>query len=159
MTPEQMSQKAQELFLQGFHCSQAVLAVIAEMFEVESDAAIAAVAPFGGGIASTGNVCGTLSGAIASIGLLMGKKEPAAKDHRAMWKLGNRMVREFENITSEFGGINCSNIARVDWHDRDAVRAFYRDKNSSRHTACKKVIGETVMVLADMLADVDFDRK
>ncbi len=155
MTREQMSQKAQDLFLQGFHCSQAVLAVTAEMFEMEADDVIAALAPFGGGMASTGNVCGTLSGAIASVGLLMGKKEPAAKDHREMWRLANRMVREFENITSEFGGINCGDIARVDWHDRDAVRTFYRDKNSSRYTACTRVIGATVMVLADLLGGVE----
>ncbi len=155
MTPEQMSEKASRLFLDGFHCSQAVFAVGAEMLEVDAPDVISAMAPFGGGIASTGNICGTLSGAIAALGLLMGKKEPSARDHRAMWRLSFKMVRKFEAITAQYGGMNCTDIARVDWKDRDQVKAFYKAPDSRRCTECARIIGETAMELGKLLEEVD----
>jgi len=153
MTPEQMSEKASRLFLDGFHCSQALFAVGAEMLEVEAPDVIAAMAPFGGGIASTGNVCGTLSGAIAALGLPMGKKEPAARDHKAMWRLSHKMVKKFEAITSRYGGMNCRDIARVDWKDRDQVKAFYKAPDSRRRTECARIIGETALELGKLLEE------
>ncbi len=155
MTPEQMAEKAPELFLDGFHCSQAIVAVAAEMLNIDAPDVIAAMAPFGGGIASTGNVCGTLSGAIAAIGLPMGKKTPRERDHREMWKLSHRMVKEFEKITEEYGGIKCSDIARVDWKDREQVKAFYKAPDSARHTECTKVIRETALALGRMLKEAE----
>ncbi len=155
MTPELMSEKAPELFLNGFHCSQAVFAVGAEMLKVEAPDVIAALSPFGGGIASTGNVCGTLSGAIAALGLLMGKRTPKERDHRAMWHLSHRMVREFEKITEQYGGMNCTDIARVDWKDKEQVKAFYRAPDSRRRTECARIIGETALVLGKLLQEAD----
>ncbi len=131
------------------------MAVAAEMIGMDASEVIAAVAPFGGGIASTGNVCGTLSGAIAAIGMPMGKKEASGKDHKAMWKLSHRMVREFEKITADYSGIKCSDIARVDWTDREQVKAFYRAPDSTRRTDCTRVIRETALVLGRMLEEVD----
>lgn len=155
MTPEEMSEKAQKLFIDGFHCSQAIFAVGAEMLEVEAPQVIAAMAPFGGGIASTGNVCGTLSGAIAAIGLLMGRTKPRARDHKAMWRMSYRMVKEFEAVTSCYGGIKCIDIARIDWKDRNQVKAFYKDPDSRRQKDCVRVIGETSLALGRLLENQD----
>jgi C_GCAxxG_C_C family probable redox protein len=153
MTPEDMALKAQRLFLEGFHCSQAVFAVGAEKLNREAKDVIAALAPFGGGMGSTGAVCGSLPGALAALGLTMGRTEPGSRDGKAMWRYSQRMVTSFIDITLPYGGPNCHDIARVDWKDRGQVMAFHKDPDS-RRMECLKVIGETAKILGELLDQI-----
>jgi len=105
-------------------------------------------------LGSTGGTCGTLAGALAVIGFFMGKETPSGRDHKLMWKLSHKMVRAFQDITSQYGGINCKDIARVDWKDINKVKAFYKDPNS-RRKECFKVIGSTVEYLEKMLDEYE----
>ncbi len=67
------------------------------------------------------------------------------------------MVREFRKITRDYGGMNCSDIARIDWTDIKQVKAFYRD-SSSRRNECCSVIAKTVEILEGLLADYGLKR-
>ncbi len=113
---------------------------------------MAAMAPFGGGMGSSGQVCGTLAGALAVIGFTMGKTGPEERDHRKMWKLSNTMVRRFADICRPYGGINCAQIAGVDWKNPAAVKAFYRDPDSRRRN-CVQVIRETSLALHALVTE------
>lgn len=153
MTPEDMALKAQKLFNEGFHCSQAIFAVGAEKIGLTDEGTqliIASLAPLGGGLGSSGDVCGSLPGALAAIGVLTGKKAPSARDHRDMWRLSSRMVKAFHEITACYGGIHCRDIARVEWRDREQVKAFRSDPSGPRRE-CLKVIGETAQALGVIL--------
>ena len=108
------------------------------------------MAPFGGGLGSTGQVCGTLAGALAVIGFTLGKHAGRKQDHRLMWKISHQMVQEFGRICKPYGGIDCADIARIDWRDRDAVKKFYRDADSSRKH-CVQVIRQTSDALYDLV--------
>lgn len=153
MKKEIISDRAVKLFEEGFHCSQAVLYVCAEFLEIKDPSqAVAAVSPFGGGLASTGNVCGCLPGALAALGIAMGKKTPEAKDGRDMWRLGYKMVKEFEKITGEYGGGNCRDIAAVNWKDRKDVMAF-RKNEDGRRKMCHRVLRKTVETMYDLLEE------
>ncbi len=111
------------------------------------------MAPFGGGMGSSGQICGTLSGALAVIGFTLGKTESGGRDHKQMWKLSNTMVREFAKICTPYGGTNCADIARVPWNDHAAVKRFYKDPDSTRRN-CVKVIRETSDALYDLITEV-----
>lgn len=113
---------------------------------------MAAMAPFGGGMGSSGQICGTLSGALAVLGFTLGKTKTTGRDHKMMWKLSNTMVREFAGICTPYGGTNCANIARVNWKDHSAVKHFYKDPDSTRKN-CVNVIRETSQVLYDMVTE------
>ena len=110
------------------------------------------MAPFGGGLGSTGGVCGTLAGALAVIGFTMGKTDVKERDHRLMWKLSYRMVKKFEEITAEYGGTNCADIAGVNWKDRQDVKDFYRDTQGRRQN-CVRVIRLTCEYLQQLMAE------
>ncbi len=110
------------------------------------------MAPFGGGMGSSGQICGTLSGALAVIGFTLGKTTPEGKDHKLMWKMSYQMVREFEKITKEYGGTNCSDIARINWKDMDQVKQFYKDPDSSRQN-CAKVVKATSDYLYKLISE------
>ncbi len=107
------------------------------------------MAPFGGGMGSSGQVCGTLSGALAVIGFTLGKTEARGRDHKLMWNLSYKMVKEFSRICADYDTTDCKDIAGVNWKDRDSVHHFYKDPDSGRKN-CVKVIRETSRYLYDL---------
>ncbi len=82
----------------------------------------------------------------------MGKRQPEDKDHKLMWKLSYKLVRGFEDITKEYGGKDCKDIARVDWKDIKQVKEYYKAP-TSRRKECLKVIGETARLLGVLIEE------
>jgi C_GCAxxG_C_C family probable redox protein len=113
---------------------------------------MSAMAPFGGGMGSSGRICGTLSGALAVIGFTLGKTEARGRDHKLMWKLSYRLVKEFDKICREYGGTNCRDIAGVNWNNRESVHHFYKDPESGRKN-CVNVIRKTSEYLHTLISE------
>jgi C_GCAxxG_C_C family probable redox protein len=151
---KEMADKAAQLFADGFHCSQAVLCACAELFKNEPPApeVIAAMAPFAGGMGSSGQVCGALSGALATIGFTLGKTAPQQENHKQMCSVSYAMMHKFTEITEPHGSIQCTDIAQVDWKDKDAVQNFRNNPDSTRKN-CVRVIRETSNALYDLITD------
>ncbi len=122
------------------------------MLGLDSKEVIRALSPFGGGLGSTGQVCGALPGGLAVLGLLMGKDEPSKKDHKLMWKLSYKLVKGFDEITKKYGGNSCKDIARIDWKDIKAVKDYYKNPES-RRKECLYVIGETAKFLGELIEE------
>lgn len=150
MTPDEMKEKAIELFNQRLHCSQVLAMVGMEKLGITDPAVIKALGAFGGGIGGTGNVCGTLIGAVSVIGSLYSRGTLEEKENPRMWAATKTVLKTFEDLTAEHGGINCNQIARVDWMDRDQIRNFYKGADSRRHH-CITVVGETAKALGELL--------
>ena len=151
---EEMADKAAQLFADGFHCSQAVLCACAELFREEppSPEVVATMAPFAGGMGSSGQVCGALSGALATIGFTLGKTAPKQENHQQMCSLSYAMIQKFTAITEPHGSIKCSDIAQVDWKDKEAVHIFRTNPDSTRKN-CVRVVRETSNALYDLITD------
>ena len=116
-----------------------------------SDAgAVKAVGAFGGGVASSGGVCGTLLGGIALISSIYSRGSLAEKEDPRMWKLSKEFIARFEQLTKECGSTDCRDIARVDWSDREAVRDYYANPRS-RRTVCIKLVGDAAYALGKLL--------
>ena len=113
---------------------------------------IKAVGLFGGGIARTGGVCGAMLGGIACISSECSRGALTEKESPVMFKLGGKLDGAFEEITKEFGGKNCADIARVDWRDREQVKAFYQG-SESRSKYCYQVVGETARALGEIIEE------
>ncbi len=110
------------------------------------------MAPFGGGMGSSGRTCGTLAGALAVIGYTLGKIEANGRDHKLMWKLSYKLVTGFDEICKPYGGANCRDIAQVNWKNHVAVMNFYKNPKSSRQN-CVQVIRETSNLLYDLITE------
>jgi C_GCAxxG_C_C family probable redox protein len=121
-----------------------------EKMGVPDESIIKAVSAFGGGIATTGRTCGALLGGIAFISSLYGLGNEREKDDPRMWRLARRLCRRFEEIAAPHGGIDCSDIARVNWTDKEAAREF-RTNPDSRRRICAQVVGETAFALGEIL--------
>ncbi len=150
MVPEEMREKAIELFLKRLHCSQVIALVGLEKLGIEDPSVIKALGAFGGGIGGTGNICGALVGAASVIGSLYSRSSLEEKENPRMWAATKKVMKNFEELTAEHGGIKCCQIARVNWMDRDQVKDFYGNPESRRQH-CIKVVGDTAKALGELL--------
>ncbi|WP_028581375.1 C-GCAxxG-C-C family protein [Desulfogranum japonicum] len=150
MGPDEMREKAIDLFLKRLHCSQVLAMVGQEKLGVHEPSVIKALGSFGGGIGGTGHICGALVGASCVIGTLYSRSSLEEKENPRMWAATKKVMKSFEELTEEYGGINCGQIARVDWMNRDEVKNFYGNPESRRQH-CLKVVGETARLLGELL--------
>jgi C_GCAxxG_C_C family probable redox protein len=150
MRPEDMREKAIELFKQRMHCSQVLAMVGLEKLGKPEPFVIKALGAFGGGIGGSGNICGTLVGAVSVIGSLYSRGSLDEKESPRMWAATKKVLKNFEALAAPHGGINCNQIARVDWMDRDQVKDFYSNPESRRRH-CIAVVGETARALGELL--------
>lgn len=90
---------AEEYYRSGdFYCSEAIVKVIKDEFELEiSDDVIAAASGFPVGIGGSGCSCGAVSGGIMSLGLFFGRTK--AKDEKVnhTMALANELHEYFRN--------------------------------------------------------------
>lgn len=150
MQPDEMQRKAIELFTQRLHCSQVLALIGLEKLGVSDPSVIKALGAFGGGIGGTGHICGALVGAVSVIGSLYSRGSLEEKENPRMWAATKEVKKHFDELTAPHGGINCCQIARVDWLDRDQVKNFYTNPDSRRRH-CIHVVGETAKALGELL--------
>lgn len=103
----------------------------------------------GGGIAGKGGPCGALTGGTALLGSILGRTGPGAKDDPMLWKACHVFYKRFDSeIADKHGGIDCKDIAGVDWGDREALKAFYTGdgvKTCIENTGkAAKILGEVI---------------
>jgi len=150
MTPEQMREKAIDLYKRRFHCSQAVLAAGLEKIGTVNEDVIKAFGAFGGGIAGTGRVCGALTGGIGVIAGIFSRGNLESKEDPRMSSVCRKFIMEFEKRTQAYGGTDCRDIARINWQDKEMVKAFFGNPES-RRKICLQLVGDTAFVLGGLL--------
>ena len=130
------------------------MAVGQEKMNCKNEAVIKAVGAFGGGIASTGRVCGALLGGVALISSLYSRGNLEEKEHPRMYRLSYKLSKKFEELTQPHGGVNCSDIARVNWSNKEQTKEFYNNSDSRRRF-CLQVVGDTAYALGELLDQAD----
>ncbi len=127
-----------------------ILAVGQEKMNLVNESAIKAVGAFGGGIAASGSVCGTLLGGVAMISSLYSRGNLGEKEDPRVWVLSSKFMKQFKELTKPYGGMNCSDIAGVDWKNREAVKKYYSDPEGGRKR-CIKLVGDAAYALGEIL--------
>jgi C_GCAxxG_C_C family probable redox protein len=122
-----------------------------ETLHMRNEAVLKAVGMYGGGVAASGNICGALLGEIAALASVYSRGNLDEKEDPNMRKTGAEFLARFEELTTQFGGIRCADIARVDWKDPDAVKEF-RNNPESRRKYCHQVVGDTAATLGEFLS-------
>ena len=104
--------EAVELFNSGCNCSQAILATFCEKYLLDRQIAFKLASGFGGGIGSTGGICGALSGACMVLGLAFGPSVPGDKSAKAeMYRKTRILMEEFK---SRAGSMMCRDLLGFD---------------------------------------------
>ena len=133
---------AAQLFLDGYSCSQAVMAAFCDLTGMDRATAVRLTAPFGGGIGRMREVCGAVSGMMMVVGLLYGfepSKGSAAKS--AHYHLVQELAEQFRQ---QAGSIIC----------REILKNPPADPNPSPRTAeyyANRPCARMVMLAAEIL--------
>jgi C_GCAxxG_C_C family probable redox protein len=125
-----------------------------EKMNISNESLIKAMGAFGGGIASTGRVCGALLGGVAFISSLYSKGNVDEQDNPLMWRLSYKLAKMFEEKTAVHGGINCGDIARLDWKDKQATKDFYENPQSRRQH-CVQLVGDVAYAMGELLEQAE----
>jgi len=91
--------RAVEYYNGGYNCAQSVVMAYADLFGLSPEQGAAAAAGYGGGIAGTRGICGTVNGMIILAGLKFG----GGPENRAkLYKTIIAMMDGFEGVTDTF---------------------------------------------------------
>jgi len=104
--------QAADRFREGFMCSQAVFSTYSADLGLSPELALRIAEPLGGGVCSTGETCGAVSGALLVIGLKHGRTaadDTEAKDRTKA--LGREFMAQFE---ARHGGTKCKELLNCD---------------------------------------------
>ncbi len=108
----EISERAATTYQAGFTCSQSVLSAFAPDLGLSTELALKVAAPFGGGIARRGEICGALSGALMVIGLKTGDTTGTDKDAKEYTvALSREMVGKFKK---QNGALTCRELLNCD---------------------------------------------
>lgn len=110
---------------------------------------VRAMTAMAGGIAARGGPCGSIIGAVAFLGSVLGRDEPEKKDNPILWKASQEFYKRFEGEVSEkWGSVNCRDITGVDWRDLEQTRAFYKGEGLIQ---CADNTGKAARILGEVL--------
>ena len=135
-------------FMEGYRCSQVVVAAYAPDFNVDVDLARKISLALAGG-SGVGGECGAVSAAYLVLGLKYGFADPGNPEGVATVIA---KTREFaEKFKSLHGAIDCPKLLNLDVFSEEGHRTFV-EKNMKAET-CARFVGDTVKILDDMLTE------
>ncbi len=145
-TPD-LTVRAEQLFAEGYACSQAVFLAFAERVGLAPDLAARVASAFGGGMARHGWTCGALTGALMAIGAHAGNAlaaETARKDDT--YARAQALAARFR---AEHGATDCRVLIGCDLAD-PAQRQAASDAGVFR-TVCPRFVRTAAAFVAASL--------
>lgn len=132
--------------IQGYNCSQAVVAVFCEELGLEKDLAMKMASGFGGGM-RCGEVCGAVTGALMTLGLQSGQAH--AEDQETKQKM-YKIVTQFQDQFKALNGtIICKELLGHDISTEEGIKCIAQ-KGLSR-SICDQMIQDAVTLVEEIL--------
>ncbi len=138
-------ERAAQLFASGISCAPAVLAAFAPRLGMDEEHAARSASCFGGGMASSGHVCGAVTGAMMALGLGCG---PGVRADAAAKKVAYDRARElWRRFTIRHGSIQCREILGVDistpeGHARASAQGLFRTRCAAAVRDAAEIVKE-----------------
>lgn len=142
------SERAKQLFLDGYNCSQAVVGAFSDCIPVEFTMLMKMASSMGGGMGRLREVCGAVSGMFLVAGFLKGYSDPGAKEEKTEhYRLIQTLAQEFKN---QNGSIICRELlgeqAGEPTHvPSDRTNTYYQKR------PCQELVADAVCVLEKVL--------
>lgn len=141
------SQHAVELFSQNYNCAQSVYAACATDKGLSEAQRLALAAPFGGGVARQGEICGALTGALLALGEAEGKAmaaDPVA-GRDALYERARQLTEAFREA---HGAILCRELTGCALDTEAGQRAF--KERGLHQNLCTKLVAFAAEEVAKM---------
>lgn len=137
--------------MQGFNCSQAVLASCCDLYGLDETTALRVSASFGGGIARMRHVCGAASGMFMLAGLEKGSITGSAEEKKANYAFVRELADDFKLV---HGSIICADLMGIAHQPEDPTPAP-RTEEYYHKRPCGEIIASAVRIYLKRLAAGD----
>lgn len=144
-------EKARELFLNGYNCSQAVFCAFAEDYGISRELALRLSASFGGGIGRMRETCGALCGAVMIAGLEKGQVTP--NDNNAKqenYKAVQDIAARFRDMN---GSTRCAELLKLRKYTPVTTMPDERTAEYYKQRPCLRMVESAVGIIEDFLSD------
>lgn len=161
MDVDEARKTAEENFLKGCNCAQAVLLTFCDELGIDRDMALRMAQPFGGGTCRLREMCGTCTGILLALGFTDGSSDysdKAAKDE--IYRKGQMLLGKFKE---QHGSFICRELlGLVPSGDRylaentvsgEATKPVSEARTESyyKKRPCPKLCGDSAAILAEYL--------
>ena len=146
-------QGAVECFMQGYGCSQAVVAAFADMYGLDDTMAKRISAGFGGGVGRLRMMCGAVSGIVMLVGLDCGQTEGSDRDGKsACYKVVQELLARSQ---AENGSLICAEILGLNGHEKaqNSYIASARTAEYYKTRPCAAKVESAARIFADYLKE------
>jgi C_GCAxxG_C_C family probable redox protein len=142
------SEKALQLYSNGFNCAQSVIASFADVLGLSEETAARMSAGFGGGMGRMQETCGAATGAYMVIGFLRGKFKEGDDESNDRT---NKLIQEFsKRFTELHGSVNCKALINFDIRNEEGLaEAKEADVFNKK---CSYFVKTSVELLEDIIA-------
>ena len=144
------SDKAKELFKQGYNCSQSVLGVFCEELGLDFDTAMKIAGPFGGGMGRMREVCGTVTGMFTALGLSDGFSDPT--DPTAKGRLYLKVQELAKKFKEKNGSIICHELLEG-IESSKSPQPSERTETYYKKRPCIELVGDAVEIFEEFLKE------
>ncbi len=142
------SEKAKELFKQGYNCSQAVLGVFCEELGLDFETAMKIASSFGGGMGRMREVCGTVSGMFMAAGLAYSTTD---NNKAEQYKIVQELARRFKEKN---GSIICRELLQGIESSTSPIPSE-RTETYYKKRPCIELVGDSVEILEKYMLETN----
>lgn len=143
--------KAQELFYQGYACSQAVILAFSDLIDIDSEKLSKLVLPLGGGLGRLRQTCGAINSMSMVIGILFSNSESNEENKNNTYAIVQELVNRFikENKT-----INCAELLKqAELEVQIGGKAEERTSEYYKKRPCGKIVYSAAKILEEFLKE------
>ena len=148
---EDRIQRAVELFMSGYGCSQSVVAAFADLNGLDETMAKRVAAGFGGGVGRMRMMCGTVSGLVILAGLDCGQTEGDDREGKAAcYKVVQELLETFKQrngsiICAELLGLNGCPVVKTTYVPEERNAEYYKKR------PCAQKVESAARIFAEYL--------
>lgn len=143
------TEKAKELFKQGYNCSQAVLGVFCEELGMDFDTAMKIASSFGGGMGRMREVCGTVSGMFMAAGLAFATSSDSAAEKGEHYKRIQELAKRFKDKN---GSIICRELLQG-VESSTSPTPSERTETYYKKRPCIELVGDSVEIFEEFIKE------
>ena len=150
---EDRIQRAVELFMSGYGCSQSVVAAFADLYGLDDTMAKRIAVGFGGGVGRMRMMCGTVSGLVILAGLDCGQTEGDDREGKAAcYKVVQELLETFRQrngsiICAELLGLNGCPVVKTTYVPDERNAEYYKKR------PCAQKVESAARIFAEYLQD------
>ncbi|MHA1965424.1 MAG: C-GCAxxG-C-C family protein [Candidatus Thorarchaeota archaeon] len=145
MTDDTVKQ-AMKYFSTDYNCSQSVMKSILEKRGMDFDEIFHLAAGFGAGVGLQGHICGAVSGAVAALGVINGRKFDDVKKHKeATYASAGKFMQIFKE---QYGSIICDDLTGIVMADKAAHDRAMEDGTFQK--VCPGYVKDAVRIVLDL---------